>query len=294
MKKLLCPIDFSSDSLNALEYAAKIAEQHKASLTLIHVFTESEFGEALSKGLLSNHYKQADIDNLTQAAENVLKNLAEEVKRMRKSQGLANCDYHFTYGPLQEQLTHYARENDYDLIVMGTTGVTDVMERYIGSNTMQTIARAHCPVLIIPENADYHKIQKVVYASDYQMEDSSILNQLVSFLAPGDAEMHIVHVAQEENDIEQAMYNDYVEQTKTYLNYEKISFAIEYNQDPAHGLDAYVIRENADLLAVFYQRKNFIQKLLDESTTKDIAYFATYPVLVFKEIETPPEEDLEE
>lgn len=294
MKKLLCPIDFSSDSLNALEYAAKIAEQHHASLTLIHVFTESEFGEALSKGLLSNHYKQSDIDSLTDAAESVLSNLAEEVKRMRKSQGLVDCDYYFTYGPLQEQLTHYARENNYDLIVMGTNGVTDVMERYIGSNTMQTISRAHCPVLIIPDHAEYHKIRKVVYASDYQMEDSNILNQLLSFMTPTDAEMHVVHVAQEENDIERAMYNDYVEETKTYLNYEKIKFAIEYNHDPAHGLDEYVIREKADLLAVYYQRKNFFQKLLDESTTKDIAYFATYPVLVFKEIETPPEEEMEE
>jgi nucleotide-binding universal stress UspA family protein len=293
MKKLLCPVDFSSDSLNALEFAARIAEQQNASLTLIHVFTEHEFGEALSKGLLSNHYKQSDIDNLVGAAEDLLSKLADEVNKISKARGLQFCDYHFTYGPLERQLVEYAEEHAYDLIIMGTTGVTDVMERYIGSNTVRAISRAHCPVLCIPENAQYHKINKVVYATDYQMEDNIVLNQLSAFVQPMQAEIHIVHVSQQDNEMEEAMYTDYVEQTRTYLNYDKLKFAVEFNEDPAHGIDAYVIREKADLVAVLYQRKNFIERLLDESTTKDIAYFATYPVLIFKE-EEEPVQDTEE
>ncbi len=289
MKKILCPVDFSTDSLSALEMAAKLAEQHKSSLTLLHVFTESEFGEALSKGLLSDHYQQADIDNLTGAAEDMLSRLAGEVNQFSKKNGLVQCDYHFTYGPLQQQLTQYAEAHQYDLIVMGTTGVTDVMERYIGSNTLQTISRAHCPVLCIPANSAYQDINKVVYASDYQIEDSNILNQLLAFAVPTGAEIHVLHVAQRARDIEQAMYNDYVEQTITKLDYKKLKFALAYHEEPAHGIDQYVIRENADLLALFYQRKNFFQKLVDDSTTKDITYFVTYPVLVFKEREQPVE-----
>lgn len=289
MNKILCPVDFSSDSLNAVEFAAKIAEQQKSSLTLIHVFTESEFGEALSKGLLSSHYKQADIDDLTTAAENILNGLTKEVNQISQPKGMQGCDSYFTYGPLQEQLTSYAEENDYDLIVMGTTGVTDVMERYIGSNTMQTISRAHCPVLCIPANTQYKDINKIVYASDYQVEDSNVLNQLTDFVTPTGAEIHVLHIAQQENDIEEAMYNDNVEQTKTYLNYERLKFSIAYNEDPAHGIDNYMIQEKADLLAIFYRQKNFFQKLLDDSTTKDITYFATYPVMIFKETEVETE-----
>jgi nucleotide-binding universal stress UspA family protein len=147
--------------------------------------------------------------------------------------------------------------------------------------------------LCIPENAQYHKINKVVYATDYQMEDNIVLNQLSAFVQPMQAEIHIVHVSQQDNEMEEAMYTDYVEQTRTYLNYDKLKFAVEFNEDPAHGIDAYVIREKADLVAVLYQRKNFIERLLDESTTKDIAYFATYPVLIFKE-EEEPVQDTEE
>lgn len=283
MKKILCPIDFSSDSLNALEFAAHVGEQHHSTLTLIHVFTEEEFGEALSKGLLSSLDDAPKWDDMVATAENVLKKLADEVNELSKPKGLHTCDYHFTYGPLERQISNYAKEHAYDLIVMGTTGVKDVLEKYIGSNTVRTIALAHCPVMCIPEHAKYHKVKKVVFASDYQIEDKDILNKLIAFTASTNAELDIVHVCPNDNDIEEAMYNEYVEQTKTYLNYPKLNFAIEYHDDPAHGIDGYVIRENADLLALLYKPRNVIQRIFNESTAREIAYFATYPVLIFKE-----------
>ncbi len=283
MKKILCPIDFSADAINAIEFAARIGEQHHAQLTLIHVFTEDEFGEALSQGLLNTDEENADWDDLVATAERMLKNLTDEVNEISKPKGLMQCDYHFTYGPLDRQISSCAEEKNYDLIVMGTTGVKDVVEKYIGSNTVRTISRAQCPVMCIPEHAKYHKIIKIVYASDYQIEDKNVLNQLVAFTAPNNAQLDILHVAHNDNQIEEAMYNEYTEQTKSYLNYEKLRFVVEYHDDPAHGIDEYIIREDADLLAMLYKPKNLIQRIFNESTANDIAYFATYPVLIFKE-----------
>ncbi|MEK6478072.1 universal stress protein [Catalinimonas sp. 4WD22] len=283
MKKILCPIDFSSDSIHALEFAAHVAEQHHATLTLIHVFTEEEFNETLSKGLLSDIEENKEWDNLIVRAENVLKNLTAEVNRLSKPKGMQLCDYHFTYGPLERQITNYANEHEYELIVMGTTGVKDVVEKYIGSNTVRTISLAECPVMCIPQNANYHKVKKIVYASDYQMEDKDVLNKLIAFTAATDAQLDIVHVCHGDNQFEEAMYNEYVEETRSYLDYEKLNFVVEQHENPARGIDEYVIRENADLLAMLYKPRNYIQRIFNESTTNEIAYFATYPVLVFKE-----------
>lgn len=283
MKKILCPIDFSSDALHALEFAAHIGEQHQSTLTLIHVFTEEEFGEALSNGQLQSFDNTSEWDNLVSIAENMLKRLCNEVNELSKPKGLLQCDYHFTYGPLEQQISAYAEAHAYDLIVMGTTGAKDVVEKYMGSNTVRTIALAHCPVMCVPENANYHKVKKVVFASDYQMEDKDILNKLIAFTASTDASLDIVHVCPKDNKIEEAMYNEYVEETKSYLNYPKLHFAIAYHDDPAHGIDEYVIREDADLLALLYKPRNIIQRIFNESTAREITYFATYPILIFKE-----------
>ena len=45
---ILCPIDFSDTSLNALEYAVRIGEKHDAHLTMLYVFTEEEFNKKLT------------------------------------------------------------------------------------------------------------------------------------------------------------------------------------------------------------------------------------------------------
>ncbi|WKN30951.1 universal stress protein [Porifericola rhodea] len=283
MKKILCPIDFSSDSLNAVEFAAHIAEQHHSLLTLVHVFTEEEFGEALSKEDLGTYGKNTEWDTLVAKAEGVLSNLCNEVNNLSRPKGMQECDYYFTYGPLEQQITTYAKEHQYDLIVMGTTGVKDVVEKYIGSNTVRTISRAHCPVMCIPQYAKYHKINKIVYASDYQEEDKDVLNRLIAFTATANAQLDIVHVCHGDNQFEEAMYNEYVENTQTFLNYDKVKFAIEHHDNPAQGIDQYVIREDADLLAMLYKPRNFIQRIFNESTANDIAYFATYPVLIYKE-----------
>ena len=45
MKKLLCPIDFSEVSLNALEFAVAIGEKEKSELAIINIFTRSDFNK---------------------------------------------------------------------------------------------------------------------------------------------------------------------------------------------------------------------------------------------------------
>ncbi|MFZ9188556.1 MAG: universal stress protein, partial [Algoriphagus sp.] len=40
---ILCPIDFSECSLNALEYASKIGEKYKARLIVFHVLNKQDY-----------------------------------------------------------------------------------------------------------------------------------------------------------------------------------------------------------------------------------------------------------
>lgn len=282
MKKILCPVDFSANSLNAIEFAARIGVLHHSELTLIHVFTEKEFGEALSSGLLADRYKQTDIDNLVGSAEELLSDLTQEVNRLSQKKGLINCDYHFSYGPLEKHITHFAEEHGYTLIVMGTAGVKDIFEELAGSHTVKTLERAHCPVLCVPEKVKYKRFSHVVYATDYQDEDDDILRQLISFVQPFDASISVLHIYHRDNEMEDAMYKEYVEQVRVNVSYEKLQFTRMKFEDPAHGIDRFAIDQDADLVALYYKRRNILEQIFIEGTTKSLAYFATYPIIFFK------------
>ena len=285
LNKILCPIDFSESSLNAVEFAAKLGAAHQASLTLIHVFTEEEFGSALSSQKLPDRFKQNDIDNLVGHAEDMIRHLADEVYRMERGQGLAACDYHFTYGPLERQIVDYAEKHQYSMIVMGTSGVKDVFEEYVGSNTVKTIDRAHCPVLCIPITASYRPPTKIMYATNYQEEDVEALARLALFAEAFQATVHVVHMCRDRNLIEKATYEDFQEQIKSAVTYTKIQFEeMECEGDTVHGIDQYAIENKMDMVALLHRRRSFFERLFERSKVKDISYFATYPVLVYREI----------
>ncbi len=284
MNRILCPVDFSECSLNAVEFAAKIGAAHQASLTLIHVFTEEEFGKTLSSKKTPDRYKQPTIDDLTKHAEDTLRQLSEEILRMEGKHGLADCNYQFTYGPLNEQIIDYAQEYRYSMIVMGTTGVKDIFEEYIGSNTAKTIKQAPCPVLCVPTAANYHIPQKIMYATDYQQEDINVLTRLTLFAEPFRARLHVVHMYHSENLREQAAYQDFQKQVKDALPQAQLQFEKRaYKDDVVRSIDQHAIDQSMDIVALLHQRRNFFERVLEGSTVKDISYFATYPVLVYRE-----------
>nr|WKN40172.1 universal stress protein [Tunicatimonas sp. TK19036] len=284
LNKILCPVDFSESSLNAVEFAAKLGAAHKASLTLIHVFTEDEFGSALSSQKLPDRFKQDDVDNLVGHAEDMIEHLAKEVYRLEVGKGLVACDYHFTYGPLERQIVDYAEEHQYSIIVMGTSGVKDVFEEYVGSNTVKTIERAHCPVLCVPDSVEYRPPKNIMYATNYQEEDTKALARLSLFAKPFQAQVHIVHMCHEKNLMEKATYNDFQDQIKSSIPYTNIQFEeMECDDDTVHGIDQYAIDHNMDMVALLHHRRSFFERLFESSKVKDISYFATYPVLVYRE-----------
>ncbi|MGB3589818.1 MAG: universal stress protein, partial [Tunicatimonas sp.] len=198
--------------------------------------------------------------------------------------GLTDCNYHFTYGPLNRQIVDYAKEQQYSMIVMGTSGVKDIFEEYIGSNTAKTIDRAPCPVLCVPTSANYRDPKKIMYATDYQEEDTDALSRLTLLAEPFEAKLHVVHICQNRGLRERATHQAFQQHIKEALPTTNLTFEeTDCEEDATHGIDQYAIRHDMDIVALLYHRRNFFERLFEGSTVKDISYFATYPVLVYRE-----------
>ena len=284
MNKILCPVDFSAASLNAIEFAAQIGAQHQASLTLFHAFTAEEFDQMLADVDLARRFPSENTDNAAGYAKEILGGLADEVVRISGPQGLTGCDYHFSDGPLEQQLVTYADHNGYQLVVMGTAGVKDIYEQYRGSHTAKTIDRAHCPVLCIPEKVQYQRLEKVMYATDYQEEDTEILKQVIALVAPFGAQVEVIHIVHDQNLSDEAVHRDYVERIRQVIDYERLHFSQQvYEEDAQHGIDHYAIEQEVDLVVLMRKHRNFLERLLEDDSTHRLSYFATYPVLVFQE-----------
>ncbi|MDQ3392705.1 MAG: universal stress protein [Bacteroidota bacterium] len=278
MKRILCPTDFSEASLNAIEFAAKIGETHNSQLTLLYIIRQDQIKEVIKKG-----GKDLSIEEWNYLAEEKLKNLVAEISEISENHGLLRCDYKILIGNLEKSIVEFAKDNRYDLIVMGTSGVRDVTEQYMGNTTFKVIHTSQCPIICVPIRAQYDGFKKVVYATDYQEEDKIMVQELIYFCYPFNAELDILHISKTDSIIDQAMYEQFKTDIKNFIQYENINFVKKvYKNDVSTGIDKYMLDEKATLLVLLERHRNYFDQVFHKSVVKHMSYFTDYPILVFK------------
>jgi nucleotide-binding universal stress UspA family protein len=85
--------------------------------------------------------------------------------------------------------------------------------------------------------------------------------------------------------IEQATYEDFQQRIREALTSADFIFEeMECKDDIVHAIDQYAIQRGMDMVVLLHHRRNFFERLFERSKVKDISYFATYPVLVYREL----------
>ncbi len=277
MKKLLCPIDFSEVSLNALEFAVAIGEKEQGNLTLLNIFTPSDFNKILG----SNHVDK-EYDQLIQIAENKLNAISKEIVKLSKQKGLSACKAILKSGKIVDVLEELADQGKYELMVIGTTGHSAYERKYIGGKAEKIIHHTHCSILCVPENHNFHGINKIVYATDYQEEDKLAIQQLGALAKVLNAELEVLHVSHHDDSIDKAMYEEFKTELMGFVQYEPISFNRVVFKHVAAGLDTYMKDVDADLLVLLNKKSNFLKSLFHRSLTQHLDKFTDYPLMILK------------
>lgn len=152
MKKILVPVDFSSNSINALHIAAEIASKHHAVLELLHVNVAAAYTVPYSEFATTTKYGSED-QQYDDVAVAELEKLKLELMADPSFAGL-HIRTRVEEGFLHSSIKNVAQEDNVDLVVIGTKGTSGMNEFLVGSNTEKVIRTAPCPVLAVPQTAD--------------------------------------------------------------------------------------------------------------------------------------------
>lgn len=277
MKKLLCPIDFSEVSLKALEFAVAIGEREKSEMMLLNIFTRSDFNRILK----SDHLDE-DYESIHDIANSKLKAIADEILKVSRKNGLKSCDYAVKPGRIIDELKAIADEEKYDLIVMGTTGHSAYERKYLGGKAESIIRHTHCSVLCVPENASFHGISKIVYATDYQEEDKLALQQITAFAKVLNAKLEVLHVSHHNDAIDKAIFEDFKGGLSSFVAKDNVRIKRLVFNNVAKGLNDHMQKEGADLLVLLNKKRNFLSSLFHLSLTDHLDQFTDYPLMVLK------------
>ena len=144
VKNILVPVDYSDSGDAAMAYAVSLAKEYDAEMHLVHVYDQPfAYVDAGFTGTpIPAEIPPADLED--EKAKLELVTPAEGVKFRRK----------FIIGSPADDLVNYAKENEIDLVVMGTHGRTGLTRLLMGSVAEGVVRRSPCPVLTIKQPAE--------------------------------------------------------------------------------------------------------------------------------------------
>lgn len=140
-RRILCPVDFSESSLDAVALAINMAEEADARLTLLHVV---EFPRGLSEESMAF---EIDVARITEkAVEDARRRLHELIPQQATT--YCTVETCVAEGRAHREIVRHAADRACDFIVMGVHGRGALDRLLFGSTTHQVIRAAACPVLI--------------------------------------------------------------------------------------------------------------------------------------------------
>jgi nucleotide-binding universal stress UspA family protein len=274
IKNILVPTDFSATAHGALQYSKVLAQALDAEITVLHVnpylFDASSIVIPLDpqeNEARLDEAMQDFINDDTNEDDTMMIKTAVKTKILR--------------GESVSEIVQLSHSDDVDLIVMGNTGLQDFLTKIMGSTSLDVSNKAHCPVILIPRDAKWSPIERILYACNIESITHNMVRELADFAESCGATIHFVHICDDTQEVDNVLVDKIW--AKLYEN-SKASFPFEihtvYGSDTVEQLRKYAQENAINLIAFVTKHRNFWQNLVHNSVTESMAISTEIPMLV--------------
>ena len=263
--KVLCPIDFSEVSVNASKWATDFLKLFgEAELHLAHfIFFQRRAGMFMK---VDDIFEERAIEDFKQ--------LKEELTQMNPALTIESSVY--SANP-KEAIANLAKRDDFDYVIMGTTGLTALKNMTIGSVAENVINKCNVPVFTIPQKVSFTKLQKIALAVDDEIiENLSTLSSIKDLVIKSGAEFNILHV--EEKGDSPFEYDPGIDMYLRNVDYKYDK--IELDGTLTNTINNYCRNNNIDILCMVHHKRNWLEQLFTKSITKAELFHLELPMLV--------------
>lgn len=184
LQNFLFATDFSSASSLALPFAVGLTRMFGGKLFAIHVMEPANY---------------ALPPETWQSTDEILKLEAQELrKRLEREVPQSNTLMLEGAGGLWASLAESVKENNIDLIVVGTRGRTGIGKMLLGSQAEDLLRHATCPVLTVgphvrPDGGPRGKFASILFATDFGPGSAAAAKFAVSMAQETQARLTVLH-----------------------------------------------------------------------------------------------------
>jgi nucleotide-binding universal stress UspA family protein len=272
MKKILFPTDFSEASKNAFIYALKLADAIDAEIITLHVF-ELDSPAFLDVSIYLKEiygYKElSDFENFKDEIP-VLRDIAKanDLEHIKISNVIIQ-------GYLVTEVAKIVKSKNIDFIVMGTKGVTQLREVFLGTVTTKLINECNTTVLAIPEKCSYMPITRILFNTRYNLNDIEPLKKVEALATIFQAHIDCLNIK-----IPHKVQNDDFESDfKNIFKDSNITFHSALGNDIETVILNYIEQNGINMVAIHERHRGFLEKLFQVSLSRKLAFDIKIPFL---------------
>jgi nucleotide-binding universal stress UspA family protein len=273
MKTIIVATDYSKAATNALNYGAEVARQTGARIILFNAtsipapITYTSYLPALKPSL--EEHIAANKTRLTEIASTTKTTYGVEVEAVAGSSNLF------------DELSSLVKQYQADVVVMGMRGQS-LKRDLLGSNTISAIKKATFPILVVPIDATYKGVNKILYACDFNAQ--ALLNRLTvlkEWATTFDAKIEILHVEKEAVIALRGATKEYSAQQEMEEMFKGIEHSYRFMKgyDVVSGIEKEASDFKADLLVMMPDRVNYWDQVLNKSNTQKVVLKTHIPLL---------------
>jgi nucleotide-binding universal stress UspA family protein len=273
IENIVVATDLSAAARDAYSYAKELANALGANLTIVHV---KESLVIASDVMIAPPVSESDADLFKELEELVAEENAATGSKVKGEVSIKVLN-----GDPVDVLVNISKSNETDLIVIGTTGLADVLTKIFGSVSVKISNKAHCPVILVPRDATWQPIKQILFASNYDSMTTELSHEIIDFALNMRAGVHFVNVRNYDPPFEAKQmdinWNELFATPNPEFSFQKHTI---YGSDTIGELKKYSEEKHINLIAFASKHRNFWENLMHSSITEKMALSTTLPILV--------------
>lgn len=288
---ILVPVDFSSYSEKACMIALKLAEKLKASVHLLHAYSDPSSSNTIQlSAVLSFDSAGNDPDvrlAMEAEAERQMELLTTSLVAKMKSGDLPaiKITSEIREGIPEEAINQYAKDNAPVMIVMGTRGANTKERELVGSVTAEVLDTCRFPVFTVPDTVDINdigRLDSILFFSNFDQEDILALDALFRLLPIEHINVILVRIPGKKTSAE--IGTESLKRLEAYCNshYPSHHFTVDSLSISDIEADFQRMTETSSgkLIAVPNKKKNIFARLFNPGIAHRILFHSDTPMMV--------------
>lgn len=275
MKKILLPTDFSENSYKAISYAMKLYRDQECTFFLLHTYTPAIYQaeyvmHAPMQVGLSDFYQSNSIQQLEKLQDRII----TEFKNPKHK-----FIIHAAFNLLVDEIQETIKNEQIDLVIMGTQGASGVKEIFFGTNTIHVIKKSTCPVIAVPVSNDHSLPDNILFPTDFEVSyQNDQFSELRNIVGNHRSKLKVLHISTNyELDPQQAKNKT---KLKEMFKGMEIKFHEVGDQEVIAAINGFQKDYDVDFLVMVQHKRTFLERLFMEPVIDKIGFHVTIPFMV--------------